>query len=131
MLTAAQLETFKQTKEVILGEEVVAERKGDGLYLNGVKFGGTRVKVDLPSGKVIWVDTWILSHVAGVHADTLHNTMTVDDYREQGVKEGNFTEKAWWQITSLIEYMKLNGYRVYHGAANGFYKSDMAEPDFE
>lgn len=130
MLTKEQLEQFKNTKEIIRGEDVAAENKGDGLYLNGIKFGGTRVRVDLPSGKVIWVDTWLLKHVNRIYEDTIHNVMTVDEYINQGVKESLFTEKAWWQISSLIEYMKLSGYRVFSGAANGFYKAELKEPDF-
>lgn len=130
MFTKKELEVFSQTKEVIVGEKVVAEKKGDGLYLNDVKFGGTRVRVNLPSGKVIWVDTWLLEHANRVYGDAVHNAMTVDEYINQGVKEGLFTEKAWWQISSLIEYMKLNGYRVFSGAANGFYKAELKEPDF-
>ena len=130
MLTKEQLEQFKNTKEIIRGEDVAAENKGDGLYLNGIKFGGTRVRVDLPSGKIICVDMWLLNHVNGVYEDSIHRAITVDDKITLGVEEGNFTEKAWWQISSLIEYMKLNGYRVFSGAANGFYKAELKEPDF-
>ena len=130
MFTKEQLLKFKETKEVIVGEEVVAEMKGDGIYLNGVKFGGTRIKVGLPSGKVIWVDTELLKQVNSAYEDSLHCAITVDDKITLSVEEGNFTEKAWWQISSLIEYMKLNGYHVFSGAANGFYKAELKEPDF-
>lgn len=109
---------------------IVAETKGDGLNLNNVKFGGTRVRVNLPSGKVIWVDTELLERVNSAYEDSLHCAITVDDKITIGIEEGNFTEKAWWQISSLIEYMKLSGYRVFSGAANGFYKAELKEPDF-